>query len=228
MKGQMSAQAKHMLIDDLETIRTLLNEDVPVAPVLRAVPAPETHPPIADPAPDASPATARTEADVPLLDDVFKRPIDVDEQTVSDELARSNDASAETSTPRSTPQEDAFHEADQSKAPAEDTDLDIGLVARLFGDNWAEIARDILSRARDAIGQRRTTWRPDDTDELNEALMVRIDETLDSWVQQSLSRHVDELHTMLADALRAEFIAHLAQHPVGSAEPLPGLKTKDG
>jgi len=73
----------------------------------------------------------------------------------------------------------------------------------LLGDEWKSSASDILTEARGAIEAHRNRWTPDDTDELNEALRVRIDETLSAWLSNTVRDHMDELHTELLRAAEA-------------------------
>ena len=70
----------------------------------------------------------------------------------------------------------------------------------LLGDEWKASASDILTEARGAIEAHRNQWSPDDTDELNDALRVRIDETLSVWLRKTISERMDELHTELLRA----------------------------
>ncbi|MGD8416105.1 MAG: hypothetical protein PVH91_03515 [Pseudomonadales bacterium] len=70
----------------------------------------------------------------------------------------------------------------------------------LLGDRWKSSATDILTEARGAIEAYSSRWTPEDTDELNEALRVRIDETLTEWLKATVAARVDELH---AELLRA-------------------------
>jgi len=70
----------------------------------------------------------------------------------------------------------------------------------LLGDRWKASASDILTEARGAIEAHRNQWAPEDTDELNEALRVRIDETLTEWLKAVVSERLDELHAELLQA----------------------------
>ena len=65
---------------------------------------------------------------------------------------------------------------------------------RLLGDKWKSSATDILTEARGAIEAHRNDWTPEDTDELNAALRVRIDETLTEWLKETVRARMDELH----------------------------------
>lgn len=70
----------------------------------------------------------------------------------------------------------------------------------LLGEQWKSSASDILTGARGAIEAHRNQWTPEDTGELNEALRIRIDETLNEWLKATIAARLDELH---AELLRA-------------------------
>lgn len=71
----------------------------------------------------------------------------------------------------------------------------------LLSDEWRESARELLDQARDAIEQHQTEWTPQHTDELNEALKVRIDETVQNWLREVVQSRVDDLRRALLDGL---------------------------
>lgn len=73
----------------------------------------------------------------------------------------------------------------------------------LLGDRWKTSASAILTEARGAIEAHRNRWTPEDTDELNEALRVRIDQTLTEWLKATVSERLDELHAELLRAAEA-------------------------
>lgn len=73
----------------------------------------------------------------------------------------------------------------------------------LLGDQWKSSASDILTEARGAIEAHRNAWTPDDTDELNAALRVRIDETLTEWLKETVRERMDELRAALLETAEA-------------------------
>jgi len=87
---------------------------------------------------------------------------------------------------------------------AEASGLNEDVFKALLSDEWRESARDLLDQAREAIEQHQTEWTPAHTDELNEALKVRMDETLQQWLQEALASRVDELRQTLLTALSDE------------------------
>ncbi len=95
----------------------------------------------------------------------------------------------------------------------------------LLGEEWKSSASDILTEARGAIEAHRTRWTPEDTDELNQALRVRIDETLTEWLKATVTERLDELHAELlraADAVIDEKIRALRD-----ADPAPASGEDD-
>ncbi|NBC23450.1 MAG: hypothetical protein GVY21_08250 [Gammaproteobacteria bacterium] len=87
---------------------------------------------------------------------------------------------------------------------AEASGLNEDVFKALLSDEWRESARELLDQARDAIEQHQTEWTPTHTDELNEALKVRMDETLQQWLREALASRVDELRHTLLTALSDE------------------------
>jgi hypothetical protein len=87
---------------------------------------------------------------------------------------------------------------------AEASGLNEDVFKALLSDEWRESARELLDQARDAIEQHQTEWTPAHTDELNEALKVRMDATLQQWLREALASRVDELRHTLLTALSDE------------------------
>ena len=66
-----------------------------------------------------------------------------------------------------------------------------------------------MERARGLINQHANQWSPQQTDELADALRVRIDGAVEQWIQTSLSAHAAELQQRLLNAVRTELARHL-------------------
>jgi len=115
---------------------------------------------------------------VPLLEDVVRGGVSVNESFLSGE--------------------GDFQESEEASGLNEE------IFKALLSDEWRESARALLDQARDAIEQHQTEWTPAHTDELNSALKVRIDETVQTWLMDAVRRHVDELRGVLLDALSDE------------------------
>jgi hypothetical protein len=90
----------------------------------------------------------------------------------------------------------------QKKVP-EGKYLSEDLFDALLGDRWKSSASDILTEARGAIEAHRNDWTPEDTDELNAALRIRIDETLTEWLKETVRTRMDELHAALLQTAEA-------------------------
>ncbi len=130
-----------------------------------------------DDEPDAS-ADAGRDEDVPLLEDVVHGGVSVNETFMAGE----GDF-------RETPDASGLNEE---------------LFRALLSDEWRESARALLDEARDAIEQHQTEWTPQHTDELNAALKVRIDETVQDWLREVVQSRVDELRQALLETLRQQ------------------------
>ena len=81
-------------------------------------------------------------------------------------------------------------------------------INQLLGDAWQDTADQLLEEARGTIEDNSTLWQPEDTDELNRALKVRIDDTVRQWLGDVLKAHIHVLHerivTELADELKRQ------------------------
>ncbi len=135
--------------------------------------------------------TASDPAQVPLLDDM------VDGAYTLDDSASLLSATPALGGPRGS------RNAGQGSKEPGDRVLSEDLFDSLLGDRWKLSASDILTEARGAIEAHRNDWSPEDTDELNEALRVRIDETLTEWLRQTVTSRMDELHAVLLEAAEA-------------------------
>lgn len=74
----------------------------------------------------------------------------------------------------------------------------------LLGDGWKSQADEVLEDARQTIDEKAQQWTPEDTDELNDALRVRIDGTIYDWLQKMLAEHIDDLRAQVLDAMSDE------------------------
>ena len=55
----------------------------------------------------------------------------------------------------------------------------------------------------------RTGWAPEDTDELHEALKVRIDQAIGDWMRELVQANIDDLRAHLVHELDAALREHL-------------------
>lgn len=131
-------------------------------------------------------------AEVPLLDDMVSGAYTLDE---SASLLSATPALGGGKRP------DGGHSS--TAEPKEGKYLSEDLFEALLGDRWRSSASDILTEARGAIEAHRNDWTPEDTDELNQALRVRIDETLTEWLKETVRERMDELHAALLQTAEA-------------------------
>ena len=162
-------KSKDDLLDDLETIRSLLDKEQ-----AQAAQGAQTD--------DESTATS-----VPLLDDVVGGGLGVDESPLTERTATIDSEGG----------------------------FDDDLFQALLGDAWKTSAAQMLKETRADIEANRDTWAPENTDSLNEALRVRIDDTLRVWLQDLVRQNMLDLrNTLLSaidDQLKQELKTILAQ-----------------
>ncbi len=128
---------------------------------------------------------ATPETNVPLLEDVIAGGMAVEEQFLT---------GAETL------------DTESEEFPG----LDEEMIKALMGDEWREATRKILNEARQKIDDHKRTWTPDTTNELNDALKVRIDATVERWLHQLVADNIDALRQQLVGALGKE-LNHLLE-----------------
>lgn len=79
----------------------------------------------------------------------------------------------------------------------------------LLGEEFHEATAEVMQRARGLINQHANRWSPQQTDELADALRVRIDAAVAGWIKTSLDAHALELQQRLLNAVRDELARHL-------------------
>ncbi len=124
---------------------------------------------------------------VPLLDDVVGGGLGLDESPLTERTADIEDVGG----------------------------LDDDLFAALLGDAWKTSAAEMLKETRADIEANRERWSPEHTDSLNEALRVRIDETLKVWLAELVHSNLTDLRNTLLraidDQLKQEIKTFLAE-----------------
>jgi len=107
---------------------------------------------------------------------------------------------------------DALEEDNQDAGISADT------FKALLDDTWQESVEEVLDKARQTIAQNSAEWFPDDTDELAQALKVRIDVSVKAWLAETLQANISGLRTHIVQALSEELLSHLHQR-LGSKDP---------
>ncbi len=79
----------------------------------------------------------------------------------------------------------------------------------LLGTDFHDATATVMARARGLIEQHPNRWSPQQTDELSDALRVRIDGAVQEWITASLTAHAGELQQRLLNAVRDELARHL-------------------
>jgi len=134
--------------------------------------------------------------EVPLLEDVVHGGVSVNETFVSGE--------------------GDFADSDEASGLNED------IFRALLSDEWRQSARELLDEARAAIEKHQTEWTPEHTDELNAALKVRIDETMQQWLRDLVASRIDDLRRELLTAMSEQIrttIDEQFQHKTRHEDP---------
>ncbi|MCZ6617191.1 MAG: hypothetical protein O7E57_03585 [Gammaproteobacteria bacterium] len=91
------------------------------------------------------------------------------------------------------------------------TDVSGDLLQTLLDEDWRTSTLQLLSNARESIKRLDAEWTPAFTDELNEALCVRINETVTAWLRTVIAHHADELRSTLNNALSEEIASSITR-----------------
>lgn len=188
-EGQSSGKPTRGLLGDLESIRSLLEEEEQKKEAEGKRPEGRAH--------GQEAAEPTGDDDVPLLEDVVHGGVSVNETFLSGQ--------------------GDFEESEGSSGLNEE------IFKALLSDEWRESARELLDEARSVIEKHQTEWTPAHTDELNQALKVRIDETVQQWLQQVVQERLHELRGELLGALNAEIQATIRSQ----FEPTPPKQDED-
>lgn len=122
-----------------------------------------------------------------------------------------------TKAPEPTPEltEETVQEPLQEPAPT----TDAAALDALLGTEFQDAATKVMARARGLIEQHPNKWSPQQTDELSDALRVRIDGAVKEWISVSLAAHAGELQQRLLNAVRDELARHLEAFETDSSQP---------
>lgn len=97
--------------------------------------------------------------------------------------------------------------------------IDDDLFQALLGDAWKTSAAQMLKETRADIEANRETWAPENTDSLNEALRVRIDDTLRVWLQDLVRQNMLDLRNTLLSAIDDQLKQELKKILAQKADP---------
>ncbi len=79
----------------------------------------------------------------------------------------------------------------------------------IVGSDFHDATAQVMARARGLIEQHPNQWSPQQTDELSDALRVRIDDAVQEWISAALASHAGELQQRLVNAVHDELARHL-------------------
>ncbi len=191
---EKSIERTSRLLGDLESIRSVLDDEREVAEA-RSRPGGHSHKERESARGQTESAADDADEDVPLLEDVVQGGVSLHETFLSGE--------------------GDFEDVEGTSS------LDDDMFKALLSDEWRESARDLLDQARAVIEKHQTEWTPAHTDELNQALKIRIDETVEQWLRQVIQERLDELRNELLEAMADELRATV------SAQFAPTSKSHD-
>lgn len=115
--------------------------------------------------------------------------------------------------------------------------IDDALFDALLDDNWKETAAELLLETRSTIEKHSARWTQQNTEDLIEALRVRIDATLAEWLRNVVRQNVADLRSHLLQVTQAELAASVTRllnddrenRSAGSADKSAGSeKNEDG
>ncbi len=86
-----------------------------------------------------------------------------------------------------------------------------GAIKALLGKEWQKTAENIISTAREDLNEQASVWQSQNNDELIEALHMKLDQTLNNWLSQIFSQHIDELRRDLLATVEEEIKDYLAK-----------------
>ena len=80
---------------------------------------------------------------------------------------------------------------------------------RLLSDSWKESVEELFAEARSHIEANSEQWSPEDTDDLTEALKIRIDNAVRAWLSETLQANIGLLRERMVRELSDELIEHM-------------------
>ncbi len=111
--------------------------------------------------------------------------------------------------------DDAIEEAEDTQAGMADDTFNA-----LLGDAWQDSVDQLFAEARANIERNSQDWLPEDTDNLAEALKVRIDKSVKAWLADTLQANIGVLRERIVHELSEEILSHMKNKltPTGSRD----------
>jgi len=81
----------------------------------------------------------------------------------------------------------------------------------LLGDAWQDSVDDLFINARASITRNSTTWLPEHTEELAQALKIRIDTSVKSWLAETLEANIGLLRERIVAELSDELLEQMRE-----------------
>ncbi len=100
--------------------------------------------------------------------------------------------------------DDAIEEVDEPQGGMPDDTF-----KALLGDAWQDSVDKLFAEARANIERNSQDWLPEDTDNLAEALKVRIDKSVKAWLAETLQANIGVLRERIVHELSEEILSHM-------------------
>ena len=81
----------------------------------------------------------------------------------------------------------------------------------LLGDAWQESVEELFNDARRRIQENSEKWLPEHTDELADALKIRIDASVRAWLAETLEANIGRLRERIVSELSKEILGHMRE-----------------
>lgn len=79
----------------------------------------------------------------------------------------------------------------------------------LLDDAWQDSVANMFEEARARIELSSASWSPEDTDDLAEALKIRIDASVRAWLAETLEANIGRLRERIVAELSTEILDHM-------------------
>jgi len=91
------------------------------------------------------------------------------------------------------------------------TPPDLDMFDALLGDEWRTQSSELLQTASAKIQAQQLDWNPEDTQTLTDALRVRLDQSIQGWLQTTLAEQISGLRQQLLLDLQDELTQRVNQ-----------------
>ncbi len=138
----------------------------------------------------------------PTMDLFADHPLEVPDATTTP-AANTNQSAAAAPEPVDTPTPEVPEQANLAPlAPVTATSPD--MVQALMGSGWEAESQELVQAASASIQANQLDWNPDDTEALTQALQVRLQQSINGWLDTTLTEQIALLRQQLLSDLQQE------------------------